>query len=225
MSVPNPNMYLTAKRLSDLDERFNKILKGTTCLVFWTGVPLALAQDWAARNNLKTMATAMGPSYGDTGSECRRFRSKPEAWGNIMKGVSALYAQHACQRRQVVLLTGPPPDIYGKNDKSIYRTIEEPILKGTGGGASTLRIDLVHPTVPGASGFRYQIWPVDKSAHWYAFMATLSAKMTIRTIIDWGRSARSAVESDAAAQAENSGTMTSATKLRTPCFVVIRTRQ
>ena len=52
--------------------------------------------------------------------------------------------------------------------------MEKPILKGAFRNTDTVQIDYVHPTVTGAAAFQYQIWPLDKSSMWYAFLKTLS---------------------------------------------------
>lgn len=201
MSISGPEAYLTDEELLVLETRFTDVLQGTSCLVFWTGVSPYLAQKWAESHDLKTLTATMGPSYSEKGPGSLRSGKSAKAWSKIMKGASALFARYACRHRRVVVVTSPPPDIYSKRQNSNYRTIEEPILKGAGGGSSTLRIDLVHPTVPGAEDFQYEIWPLDKSTDWYMFVASLSARASICTVRSSGSPAQPAAGNGSEAQA------------------------
>jgi hypothetical protein len=84
-----------------------------------------------------------------------------------MKGASAMYAYHIAQDNRIVtLLSPPPPEQYNPYGESNYQAIEEPILKGVL-GVEVASIEMVHPTIPGAEEFRYQIWPVDETDSWH----------------------------------------------------------
>ena len=84
-----------------------------------------------------------------------------------MKGASAMYAYHIAQNKELVtVLSPPPPDQYNPYGGSNYQTLEEPILKGKL-GPKVARIEMVHPTIPGAEEFHYQIWPNDETFSWY----------------------------------------------------------
>ena len=67
MNVPGPSTYLAVDELSELEKRFTEVLENTTCLVFWTGVPPNLPQEWAKARDMKTLVAAMGPLYSDKG--------------------------------------------------------------------------------------------------------------------------------------------------------------
>lgn len=200
--MPGPEVYLTEEEHLVLETRFTEALEGASCLVFWTGVSPYLAQNWAESHDLKTLTATMGPSYSEKGPGSLRSGKSAKAWSKIMKGASALFARYACRHRRVVVVTSPPPDIYSKRENSNYKTIEEPILKGSGGVASTLRIDLVHPTVPGAEDFQYEIWPLDKSTDWYLFVASLSARTLVCTVRNRGPPSQSAAANGSEAQAK-----------------------
>lgn len=100
-----------------------------------------------------------------------------------MKGAPWIFAQHACQGRRAIVLTNAPPDIYSKRKHSSYRDIEEPILKGFEAGQRTNQIDYVHPQIPGAAGFRYQVWPKDWSAEWFGFLEYIAIKDIVRRFV------------------------------------------
>ena len=176
VSIFDPLEYLTSAELDRLDTQFDSVLAGTSCLVFWTGIPQEVVRGWAGKNGLKTLTIAMGPLFDSS----RRPKSKKDriAWSRYMKGASVRFAQYACQGRQAIVLTNPPPSIYSLRIGSTFRNLEEPVLKGACGGLSATRIDFVHPTVDGAADFRYEAWPCDNTREWITFFVnTLHRKL------------------------------------------------
>lgn len=176
----DPLHYCTPEELSILDQRFESALKDVTCLVFWTGVPPQSAKQWATLRGLPTLTMAMGPLYSDRHTNGTRSGRDRKSWSNYMKAASGRYAEYACcGDRQAIVLTDPPPAIYSTRPRSNYRHIEEPILRGCGGGSGTIRIDFAHPTVVKDVDFRYQVWPIDKTETWYIFFRNLLIKTNL----------------------------------------------
>ncbi|EXJ73189.1 uncharacterized protein A1O5_02949 [Cladophialophora psammophila CBS 110553] len=173
----DPLQYCSPEELSRLDERFDYALRDITCLVFWTGISPDRARCWAQQHGLPTLTIAMGPLYSDREAGSLRHSKSLKAWSKYMKAASGRFAEYACRSgRQAVVLTNPPPDIYSTRERSNYRDLEEPILKGASGGPGTTRIEYVHPLVVGAATFQYQIWPLDNTSAWYTFFKNLLAK-------------------------------------------------
>lgn len=151
--------YLSQSEMIRLNQTFERSLQDDRALVFWTGVSPNLAKDWACMNSLKTLSMAMGALYNDHSHGSLRSQKSPKSWSKYMKGASWIFAQQACHDRCAIVLTNAPPNVYSTRERSNYRDIEEPILKGTEAGRHAIRIEYVHPTVPSAARFRYQIWP------------------------------------------------------------------
>jgi hypothetical protein len=170
----NPLDYLSSEELARLDERFDHAIQDARCLVFWTGLSLELARQWAQPLGLQTLTMTMGPLYSGRGVGSARHGKSSKGWSKYMKGASGRFAEYGCRKnRRVIVLTKPPPNIYSTREKSNYQHLEEPILKGVFGGPGTTRIDYVHPTVTGAASFQYQTWPLDKTSEWDIFRETL----------------------------------------------------
>jgi hypothetical protein len=165
----DPSAYLSSSELLCIDQQFDRVLRNEKCLVFWTGVNRLLVQCWADKHNLMTLVGALGPLFdsGDPQSPKRRKSSK--GWSKYMKGASGRFAEYACKGRRALVLTNPPPNIYGTRTRSTFRSLEEPILTGAFGGSHVIRIDYVHPMVEKASNLQYQIWPVNRSRQWTIF--------------------------------------------------------
>ncbi|KAI6851135.1 hypothetical protein KC332_g268 [Hortaea werneckii] len=178
--------YLSQEEVTQLNQAFNIALQHDLALVFWTGISPELARDWARRNGLKTLTMAMGDLYTDNVRKPVRS-AKPgksnKSWSRYMKGASWLFAQHACQGRCAIVLTNAPPHVYSQRKHSNYREIEEPILKGFEADRRTIQIDYVHPKIPGAAGFRYQVWPEDRSAEWLGFFECIAIKDIVKRFI------------------------------------------
>ncbi|KAL2843592.1 hypothetical protein BJX68DRAFT_270086 [Aspergillus pseudodeflectus] len=160
---------LTVQDATQIDIRFHTDAWQPGRQVMWSGIPRQLAQAWADRHGMQTLTTAMGPLMVHGHPECLRSMKSPKGWSRYMKGASAMYAYHIARDNGIVtLLSPPPPEQYNPYGGSNYQAIEEPILKGAlGVGVKVARIDMVHPTIPGAEEFRYQIWPVDETDTWH----------------------------------------------------------
>jgi hypothetical protein len=100
-----------------------------------------------------------------------------------MKGASWIFAQQACHNRYAIVLTNAPPNVYSTREHSNYREIEEPILKGLETEQHALQIDYVHPTVSGATCFRYQVWPNNRSFEWFSFLECVAVKDIVNKIV------------------------------------------
>src|SRR5258706_1053164 len=136
----DPLEYLSQGEILSLDERFDYTLGDATCLVFWTGLSPELAQCWAKQYGLQTLTIAMGPLFSDRDLGSARYGKSSKAWSNYMKGASGRFAEYACRDgRQAIVITNPPPNVYSTRERSNYRDIEEPILKGAFGGPGTMR--------------------------------------------------------------------------------------
>ncbi|KAI7471578.1 hypothetical protein KC351_g12066 [Hortaea werneckii] len=177
--------YLSQDEVTQLNQAFNITLQHDFALVFWTGISPELARDWARRNELKTLTMAMGDLYTDNVRKPLRSAKpgKSKSWSRYMKGASWIFAQHACQGRCAIVLTNAPPHVYSQRKHSNYREIEEPILKGCEAGRRTIQIDYVHPRIPGAAGFRYQVWPKDWSAEWFGFLECIAIKDIVKRFV------------------------------------------
>ena len=179
----NLSKYLTQNEITQLNQAFEISLRYDSALVFWTGISPNLAKEWACRNDLKTLTMAMGPLYADNSYGSLRSQKSPKSWSRYMKGASWVFAQQACDNRRAIVLTNAPPNIYSTRQHSNYREIEEPILKGFEANRHVIQIDYVHPTVPSASSFRYQIWPDNRSSEWDSFLECIAIKDIAKKII------------------------------------------
>ncbi|KAI9934846.1 hypothetical protein ASPWEDRAFT_44372 [Aspergillus wentii DTO 134E9] len=171
-NVDELHRFLTLEEATPICNRFHGAEWQHGGQVMWSGVPRKLVQAWADRHGMQTLTTAMGPLMIHDHPQClwsRKTRKGKTSkwWSRYMKGASAMYAYHIAQDEGIVtVLSPPPPDQYNPYGGSNYQTIEEPILKGKL-GPKVARIEMVHPTIPGAEEFRYQIWPKDETGSWY----------------------------------------------------------
>ncbi|KAK3617502.1 hypothetical protein LTR22_026714 [Elasticomyces elasticus] len=172
--------YLCQNEITQLNQVFEISLQHNSALVFWTGISPDLAKSWAHMNDLKTLTMAMGSLYTDKN---RRSHKSTKSWSKYMKGASWVFAQHACHDRYAIVLTNAPPNVYSTREHSNYREIEEPILKGSEADQHAIQIEYVHPTVPGAKCFRYQIWPNNRSSDWLTFIENIAVKQTLNNIV------------------------------------------
>ncbi|KAK3616721.1 hypothetical protein LTR56_025773 [Elasticomyces elasticus] len=172
--------YLCQNEITQLNQVFEISLQHNSALVFWTGISPDFAKSWAHMNDLKTLTMAMGSLYTD---KKRRSHKSTKSWSKYMKGASWVFAQHACHDRYAIVLTNAPPNVYSTREHSNYREIEEPILKGSEADQHAIQIEYVHPTVPGAECFRYQIWPNNRSSDWLAFIENIAVKQIVNNIV------------------------------------------
>ena len=126
---------------------------------------------------------AMGSLYTDNSKESLRSQKSTKSWSKYMKGASWVFAQQACHNRYAIGLTNAPPNVYSTREHSNYREIEEPILKGFDAKRHAIQIDYVHPTVPGAACFRYQVWPNNRSSEWFSFLECVAVKDIVNKIV------------------------------------------
>lgn len=143
--------------------------------VMWSGVPRAIVQQWADAHGMQTLTTAMGPLMVHDHPQCRHLHKSKQRWSRYMHGASALFASHIAQDGgTVTVVTPPPPERFNPHGGTNYQAVEEPILKGERGSCCVKKIELVHPTVPGAEEFCYEIWPEDETDSWTAKFAKAS---------------------------------------------------
>ncbi|KAK5460315.1 hypothetical protein LTR55_011942 [Exophiala xenobiotica] len=109
---------------------------------------------------------AMGCLMQPEHPSCLKPKKSNDAWSRYVKGASAIFAHYAAQGQAITVLSPPPPDRFHPSGWTNFQIIEEPIMKGQLGGAPVGRIELVHPGVPGAEDFRYELWPIDRALSW-----------------------------------------------------------
>ena len=175
--------YLYQNEVTQLNQAFEISLQHDSALVFWTGISPDLANNWARLNDLQTLTMAMGSLHTDNSKESLRSQKSTKSWSKYMKGASWVFAQQACHNRYAIVLTNAPPNVYSTREHSNYREIEEPILKGFEAERHATQIDYVHPTVPGAACFRYQVWPDNRSSKWLSFLECIAVKDVVNKIV------------------------------------------
>jgi hypothetical protein len=150
--------YLTPEEAEQIIDRFKKIPQSYDRLLFWTGIPREWAQQWADDHGMLTLTSAMGPLMDGTDQRCLRRDKKLEEWSKYVKGASGIFARYACRRGIVRVLTLPPFWAEFIRPESTYRTIEEPVLKGTLGCCCAVQINTVH-LLATLGELEYQTWP------------------------------------------------------------------
>lgn len=154
-SVEEFRKLLTVEEVYQICHQFHNDQWLPGCQVMWSGVRRQLVQSWADRNGMQTLTTAMGPLMVHEQPQCLWSRKSSKQWSRYMKGASAMFAYHIAQDEGVAtVLSPPPPHRYNPCGGSNYQTIEEPSLKGKLGPRVT-KIEIVHPTIFDARGFRY----------------------------------------------------------------------
>jgi hypothetical protein len=158
--------YFTTEELAQICQQFHSAWSPNK-QVMWSGIPYAVAQEWADRHQMQTLTAAMGPLMKHDDPRCLRSRLDSKKWSKYIQGASALFAYHVAQDQgSVTVLTPPPPERFHPSGETNYQAVEEPILKGRLEARSVSRIELVHPTVTGAEDAHYQFWPVDEPHEW-----------------------------------------------------------
>jgi hypothetical protein len=152
--------YLTRKEADQIIAQFQDIPQSSDRLLFWTGVPRNWAQQWADEHDLLTLTSAMGPLMDAKDKACLKSGKGKKKWKNYVKGASAIFARYACGRGIVRVLTLPPSRAEFLRPLSSYRTLEEPVLKGSTGCYCAAQINLVH-LLSDSRTLEYQIWPED----------------------------------------------------------------
>lgn len=169
---PDYSKYLTSVQAREIIQQFKKVVLRPGCQVMWSGVPRAWVQDWADRHGLQTLSTAMGPLMDIKDASCRKRMMTLAQWSNYVRGASLLFASCLPKGHRITMLAMPPPNRFNPTGESTYQQIEEPILKGSLGGDSVLKIEIVHFTVVGLEDIRYQVWPLDKVGEWIELSKT-----------------------------------------------------
>jgi hypothetical protein len=152
--------FLTRKEAEQIIAQFHDMPQSADRLLFWTGVPRNWAQQCADEHGLLTLTSAMGPLMDARDKNCLKSGKGKKKWKKYVKGTSAIFARYACGRGIVRVLTLPPSRAEFVRPLSSYRTLEEPVLKGSTGCCCAAQINSVHLL----SDFRtleYQIWPED----------------------------------------------------------------
>jgi hypothetical protein len=108
-----------------------------------------------------TLTSAMGPLMNNADQRCLRRVRNREAWSKYVKGASGIFARYACRRSIVRVLTLPPSWAEFLRPESSYRTIEEPVLKGTSGYHCAVQINTVH-LLATLEELEYQTWPENR---------------------------------------------------------------
>ncbi|KAK5262814.1 hypothetical protein LTR96_011708, partial [Exophiala xenobiotica] len=158
--------YLTPEEADQIHQQFHDPNFSQTRQVLWTGVERGLAEQWADQRGMQTLTMAMGCLMQPEHPSCLRTKKSNDAWSRYVKGASAIFAHYAAQGQAITVLSPPPPDRFHPSGWTNFQIIEEPILKGQFGGSPVGRIELVHPGVPGAEDFRYELWPTDRGLSW-----------------------------------------------------------
>lgn len=158
--------HVTSKEQRQINDQFLASLKRNR-QVLWSGMPRDVSQRWADEHGMQTLSTAMGPLMDRHYHVCQGQKKSDKQWSKYVHGASAIFALHiSCQSDVVTLLTPPPPSRFHPSGGTSFQLIEEPIIKGKLGNRHVQRIDIVHPTVRGASLTLYQFWPVDQYPRW-----------------------------------------------------------
>ncbi|PVH89086.1 hypothetical protein DL98DRAFT_614165 [Cadophora sp. DSE1049] len=137
--------HLTADEEAQIHRQFQGDTWQRNNQVLWSGILREEAQLWADEHEMQTLTTAMGPLMDPSHPLC-------------------LWTQKTATHGAI--LSPPPPERFHPSGQTNYQLIEEPIVKGSLGTTAVSRIELVHPTVPGAENTSYQIWPVDDTTTW-----------------------------------------------------------
>ncbi|CRK26583.1 hypothetical protein BN1708_014581 [Verticillium longisporum] len=154
--------YLTAEEEAQIHRQFEKACPRHR-QVLWSGMDQNQAQRWADDHHMQTLKMAMGPLMNPEHPQCLQHRKTKKAWSKYIHGASAAFAWYISGRDVVTVLLHPPPIRFNPFGATYYQTIEEPIITGKTGGRNVRRIEVVHPAVPEATDFAYQMWPVDQA--------------------------------------------------------------
>lgn len=142
--------------------------------VLWTGMSREVAQAWADQRGLQTLSTAMGPLMNTSSSFCPRKQKSPKQWSTYVHGASAIFAWLITEGESVIVLSRPPPVRFHPSEATGFQKIEQPIIKGNTGNKGVDTIRIVHPRVPDAADFTYELWPEDGVAAWVSTFGTVA---------------------------------------------------
>jgi hypothetical protein len=175
------DQHLTVEEAEQISDQFSRSLTPNN-QVLWTGMPRDVAQRWADENYMQTLTTAMGPLMAESHRLCPKRKKTKRQWTKYIHGASAVFALHISKGDVVTVLTQPPPARFHPSGTTSFQVIEEPIVKGKLGNRAVRRIDVVHPTVPGASRMLYQLWPKDQCSEWVSAFGNPKAVMKWRQV-------------------------------------------
>ncbi|KAH8177917.1 hypothetical protein LIA77_02999 [Sarocladium implicatum] len=175
------NKHLTRGEQAEIQAQFSSSFR-PDCQVLWTGLTRETSQAWANAENLQTLTTAMGPLMNTDDPACPRSRMNDKQWTRYIHGASALFALKISRGNTVTVLTQPPPERFHPSGLTSFQGIEEPIIKGRLGNRPVRRIKVAHPTVSGAGGRSYELWPRDSSATWISTFGLSTIQITWRAV-------------------------------------------
>ena len=172
---------LTEKEIRQIAEQFTR-----NCIpnrqVLWTGMTRGFPQTWADQHEMQTLTTAMGPLMAADHPQCLQATKSKRAWTKYIHGASAIFAWHITKGDVVTILSQPPPQRFHPAGRTSLQLIEGPILTGKAGNEPVGRIELVHPTVPGASEFFYEFWPHDDARRWVSVFGNMPTAIKWRKV-------------------------------------------
>jgi hypothetical protein len=164
LSVMNSDLkHLTLEEAEQIINQFENIPQSSDRLLFWTGIPRDWVQRWADEHGMLTLTSAMGPLMDANDQRCPMRGRGPKKRRSYIKGASGIFARYACEHGIVRVLTLPPSRSQFLRSTSSYRTIEEPVLKGSSGCYSAVQINFVHLLIR-SQELEYQIWPEDHTS-------------------------------------------------------------
>ncbi|KAH7129430.1 hypothetical protein B0J13DRAFT_564067 [Dactylonectria estremocensis] len=170
--------FLTGPQTTQISQQFRTSWHRNR-QIMWTGNIRSAAQTWADRREMRTLSTAMG-SLVNGDNPMYPQASKGKGRSRYMRGASALFAWYIATEDDVVtILCPPPPDRFNPGGGTNMQLVELPILMGIVGGRAMSRIEVVHPMVPGAEDFRYQLWPVGEVGIWIERFATVAIQRSV----------------------------------------------
>lgn len=172
---------LSQAEVEEIMAQFMKATNASGRLVFWSGMPRERAQQWADDHDMLTLSTMMGPLMDKSSSRCPKHRKGRKQWRKYIKGASSLFAKRACDGSTVRVLLPPPSGQDCIRDASTYRTIEEPILKGSIAQHCATQINFIHPMIDRAEDFEYQIWPESHLHDWLRLYGMTPTKVESRS--------------------------------------------
>lgn len=97
---------------------------------------------------------------------CPKREKTPATWTNYIHSASAIFAFYNSQGSVVTILSSPPPERFHPSGNTSFQTIKNLVITGKLSNRPVGRIEAVHPVVPAAQNFSYQLWPRDKVASW-----------------------------------------------------------
>lgn len=104
------SQYLTVEEAAQIIRQFQSDEWAHNGQLLWSGVPLAIAEEWAHKHNLQTLSAAMGPLMRENHPNCLKSKKSQHQWSQYMRGASAIFAWHIARGETVTMLSPPPPE-------------------------------------------------------------------------------------------------------------------